>query len=673
MCRAFGMLLMRVNIKFMMVNTRNRVVVPEEGNEARVTAPKTSRRVNPAVVGDNAVNGSGGSNNAIGTEEHMIRAEKKEGVCSFKSFLCSRPPEFSGTTNPVACMNWIQNVEMAFELSECGDSQRAKFSSQLLRGEALTWWNLTRKALTPEVLAKLTWPTFKKKIMDKYCNERALDKIDEEFQTLKKGNLSIADYSKLFMEKLSLVENLATDERSKIKVYLRGLPAEMKTGVRNAQEGLSQVSKRQPRNSKRGCAKKEIQSKAPSRAFQMTTDKARVTADVVSGRLLSDALVVEVANGEHLFVREFFVGCTLDLDGESFLIDLLPANIGEFDAIVGMDWIAKHDAGIFCSKKMIRVPSPKGGEVIIYGEKNRKSNMIISSIKARNSLAKGCMSYVAYVMDAKLEKKKVEDVEVVRDFLDAFPEYLPRLPPEHQVEFHIDLTPGAVLIARVPYRLTTTEKQEMMTQLQELLEKGFVRPSSSPWGAPVLFINKKDGSMQMCIDYRELNKVTVKNKYPLPRIDDLFDQLQGAGCFSKIDLRSGYHQVRVKESDIPKTTFRTRYSHYEFLVMPFELTNAPTVFMDLMNWVCRPFLDKSVIVFIDDILIYSRDEVEHWQHLREVLEILRKESEGRPDEDRNDDELGTTDESNGDKKFLGYNSNFEYQAGCLTIEKYVSI
>ncbi|KAI3757501.1 hypothetical protein L6452_05041 [Arctium lappa] len=165
----------------------------------------------------------------------------------------------------------------------------------------------------------------------------------------------------------------------------------------------------------------------------------------------------------------------------------------------------------------------------------------------------------------------------------------------------------------------------MMSQLQDLLEKGFVRPSSSPWGAPVLFVKKKDGTMRMCIDYRELNKVTVKNKYPLPRIDDLFDQLQGAGCFSKIDLRSGYHQVKVKEEDIPKTAFRTRYGHYEFLVMPFGLTNAPAVFMDLMNRVCRPFLDKSVIVFIDDILIYSKGEAEHARHLREVLEILRKE------------------------------------------------
>ncbi|KAL4016749.1 hypothetical protein IC575_024406 [Cucumis melo] len=145
----------------------------------------------------------------------------------------------------------------------------------------------------------------------------------------------------------------------------------------------------------------------------------------------------------------------------------------------------------------------------------------------------------------------------------------------------------------------------------------------SPWGAPVLFVKKKDGSMRLCIDYRELNKVTVKNRYPLPRINDLFDQLQGATVFSKIDLRSGYHQLRIKDGDVPKTAFRSRYGHYEFIVMSFGLTNAPAVFMDLMNRVFREFLDTFVIVFIDDILIYSKTEAEHEEHLRIVLQTLR--------------------------------------------------
>ncbi|GJR13817.1 reverse transcriptase domain-containing protein [Tanacetum coccineum] len=173
--------------------------------------------------------------------------------------------------------------------------------------------------------------------------------------------------------------------------------------------------------------------------------------------------------------------------------------------------------------------------------------------------------------------------------------------------------------------LAHVEMKRATEQLKELYVKGFIRPSSSPWGAPILFVKKKDGSFRMCIDYRELNKLTVKNCYPLPRIDDLFDQLQGSSIYLKINLRSGYHQLRVREEDIPKTAFRTRYGHYEFQVMPFGLTNAPAVFMDLMNRVCKPYLDKFVIVFIDDILIYSRDEKEHEEHLKTILELLKKE------------------------------------------------
>nr|GFA94587.1 putative reverse transcriptase domain-containing protein [Tanacetum cinerariifolium] len=196
---------------------------------------------------------------------------------------------------------------------------------------------------------------------------------------------------------------------------------------------------------------------------------------------------------------------------------------------------------------------------------------------------------------------------------------------KRQVEFRIDLVPGATAVTKYPYRLAPLEMQELFGQLQELQDNGFIRPSHSPWGAPMLFVKKRGGSFRMCIDYKELNKITIKKRYPLPRIDDLFDQLQGACYFSKIDLWSGYHQQRVHVDDIPKTAFRTRYGHFEFTVMPFGLTNAPVVFIDLMNRVCKPYLDKFVIVFIDDILIYSKMKEEHEVHLKLVLELLRKE------------------------------------------------
>ena len=193
------------------------------------------------------------------------------------------------------------------------------------------------------------------------------------------------------------------------------------------------------------------------------------------------------------------------------------------------------------------------------------------------------------------------------------------------IEFAIELIPGAVPVSKAPYHLASVELKELATQLQELLDKGMIRPSVSLWGAPVLFVKKKDGSLRLCIDYRELNKLTIKNKYPLPRIGDLFDQLKDAVYFSKIELRTGYHQLKIKPEDIHKTAFRTRYGHYEFLVMSFGLTNAPAAFMDLKNRVFKKYLDKCVIVFIDDILIYSKTKEEHAEHLRIVLEILRKE------------------------------------------------
>ncbi|KAJ0879202.1 putative nucleotidyltransferase, Ribonuclease H [Helianthus annuus] len=295
------------------------------------------------------------------------------------------------------------------------------------------------------------------------------------------------------------------------------------------------------------------------------------------------------------------------------------------EVVNGMDWLSKHRAEIVCSEKIVRVPLSTGEILQVRGEKPAGDLKLMSCFKARKYLRKNYVAFLAHVTADKGKGKSISDIPVVRDYSEVFPEELPGLPPARQVEFRIDLVPGANPIARAPYRLAPSEMQELSKQLQELFDKGFIRPSFSPWGAPVLFVKKKDGSFRMCIDYRELNKLTIKNRYPLPHIDDLFDQLQGASYFSKIDLRSGYHQLRVHEEDIPKTAFRTRYGHYEFTVMPFGLTNAPAVFMDLMNRVCKPYLDKFIIVFIDDILIYSKTRADHEQHLRLTLELLKKE------------------------------------------------
>ncbi|GKB57086.1 putative reverse transcriptase domain-containing protein [Tanacetum coccineum] len=275
----------------------------------------------------------------------------------------------------------------------------------------------------------------------------------------------------------------------------------------------------------------------------------------------------------------------------------MPIELGTFDVIIGMDWLVSLDVVIVC---------------------------VISCIKERKYIERGCHLFLAHVTEKEKSEKRLKDVLVIRDFSEVFPDDLPGLPPSPQVEFKIDLVLGAAPVARAPYLLAPSEMKELSKQLKELLEKGFIRSSSSPWGASVLFIKKKDGSFRMRIDYCELNKLTVKNRYPLPRIDDLFDQLQGSSVYPKIDLRSGYHQLCVREEDIPITTFRTRYGHYEFHVMSFGLTNAPAVFMDLMNCVCKPYLDKFVIVFIDDILIYSKSKEEHSEHLKSFWTCSRK-------------------------------------------------
>jgi hypothetical protein len=274
---------------------------------------------------------------------------------------------------------------------------------------------------------------------------------------------------------------------------------------------------------------------------------------------------------------------------------VLPSHV--IDVILGMDWLTKHNGVISCADNTILLKDHQGKSVSCQAQPPTQDPMVFNLAE--------------------------ESISVVEEFMDVFLEELPGMPLEREVEFYIDLIPGTTPIAKRPYRMAPTELAELKLQIAELQQKGYICPSSSPWGAPVLFVTKKDGSMRMCIDYRSLNEVTIKNKYPLPRIDDLFDQLQWAKYFSKIDLRSGYHQLRIKEADIQKTVFVTRYGQYEFTVMPFGLNNAPVFFMNLMNKVFMEELDKFVVVFIDDILIYSKSRKDHEHHLRIVLGRLR--------------------------------------------------
>nr|ABA93571.1 retrotransposon protein, putative, Ty3-gypsy subclass [Oryza sativa Japonica Group] len=289
----------------------------------------------------------------------------------------------------------------------------------------------------------------------------------------------------------------------------------------------------------------------------------------------------------------------IEIQKVPFLANLILLESKDLDVILGMDWLARYKGVIDCANRKVTLTSNDGRVVTVHA---------LSSESLRSSL----------------NQMTLEEIPIVRQYPDVFPDDLPSMPPKRDIEFRIDLVPGTTPIHKRPYRMAANELAEVKRQVDDLLQKGYIRPSSSLWGAPVIFVEKKDHTQRMCVDYRALNDVTIKNKYPLPRIDDLFDQLKGATVFSKIDLRSGYHQLRIKEEDIPKTAFTTRYGLFECTVMSFGLTNAPAFFMNLMNKVFMEYLDKFVVVFIDDILIYSRTKEEHEEHLRLALDKLRE-------------------------------------------------
>ncbi|GJV87553.1 putative reverse transcriptase domain-containing protein [Tanacetum coccineum] len=494
-------------------------------------------------------------------------------------------PNEPTTTVTEAQLQALIDQGVAAAMAEAEASrQLAKSNSRLaLCKTMLLHGGIPIKTTTPEVAHAMPWAALKKMMTDKYCRGE-VDKIEKYIGGLQicdtwqcksikaERKRKYGDLSQNNQNQQNRRQNTSQDYAGRHggpEAILKGSKPSMfqcnghhEAGpVHLVQRAMVAFECGAQGHFKRNCPKlnnndrgnQAGNNRAPAKVSFVSTAFSTLL-DIVPNTL-DHGYNVELADGRIIGVNTILMGCTLNFLNHPFNINLMPVEMGSFDAIIGMDWLSKYSAVIDCAKKIVHLPG---------------------------------------------------------SFL--------RL----HVEFQIDLVPGAAPVARAPYRLRL-RNEELSEQLKELSDKGFIRPSSSPWGAPVLFVKKKDGSFRMCIDYRELNKLTVKNRYPLPRIDDLFDQLQGSSIYSKIDLRSGYHQLRVREEDISKTAFRTRYGHYEFQVMPFGLTNAPAVFMDLMNRVCKPYLDKFVIVFIDDILIYSKNKQEHEEHLKIILELLKKE------------------------------------------------
>ncbi|GKA81102.1 putative reverse transcriptase domain-containing protein, partial [Tanacetum coccineum] len=518
----------------------------------------------------NGGNGDGGNNGNGNPNENGIGAMPVAHVCTYQDFVKFQPLNFKGTEGVICLTRWFEKMETVFHISNCPEVYQVKYATYTLLDSALTWCNSHKRTIGVDAAFAMTWRDLMKLMTEVYCPRSEIQKMETELWNLTVKNNDLAAYTQRFQELTLLCTRMVPGEEDRIERYVGGLPNNIQGNVISAEPTRLQDAI--------WLENSLMDQKLKGYAMRSAENKQKFESNQRDNRAQQPQ-----------FKRQNVGG----------------SNVARYDWCYGK-WSFDQDCKaqqfpdvIVCDEKIVCIPF--GDEIlIVQGDRSDKGK-------------KSKLSIISCIKTYKYMKKEV------------FPEDLTGLPPERQVEFQINLVPGAAPVARAPYRLASSEMQELSTQLQELSDKGFIRPSFSPWRAPVLLVKKKDGSFWMCIDYRELNKLTVKNRYPLSRIDVLFDQLQGSNVYSKIDLRSGYHQLRVRDEDIPKTAFRTRYGHYEFQVMPFGLTNVPVVFMDLMNRVCKPFLDRFVIVFKDDILIYSRNKVEHEGHLKQILELLKKE------------------------------------------------
>nr|GEU53980.1 hypothetical protein [Tanacetum cinerariifolium] len=438
--------------------------------------------------------------------------------CSFTGFMKCGPTQFHGTEGAVGLIRWFEKIENTFEISECAEGKKVKFATATLLGRALTWWNSHVATLGREVANRRPWSKVKQLMINEFCPTEEVQRLEDELRHLKSMDMNIAAYMERFNELALLCHDGVPNEKKKVELYIKGLPEIIKEATNRA---CPKGADRQGGN---------VQGQAYVIRDAEHNQGTNVVIDIKPVKLNS-SYEVELADEKVVSTNSVLRGCTLNLLGHLFNVDLMPIESGTFDVIVGMDWLVERDA------------------IIVFA------------------------------------KKQLQDVPVICDFLEVFPDDLPGLPPPQQVEFRIKLIPDAAPVTREPYRLAPSEVKELSDQLNELLEKGFIRVSSLHWGAPVVFVKKKDGSFLMCIDYQELNKLMVKNRYPVPKIDDLFDQLQGSSVYFKIDLRKGVHVDPVKVEAIrnwstPTTPMKVRQllglaGYYQRFIEGFSLISKP--------------------------------------------------------------------------------------------------
>ncbi|GJX08439.1 putative reverse transcriptase domain-containing protein [Tanacetum coccineum] len=566
--------------------------------------------------------------------------------CSYKDFLACNPKEYDGKGGVVVLTCWIEKIEFVHDMSGCSVDQKVKYTAGSFIGKALTWAGHAAYTDRFHELARLAphLVTPESRMIERYISGALTDEAVRNGsikKVEKRGNVGKSSKDKNGRDDnkrtrtgnafATTVNPVGRENTGHLVKDYRGVPRNVNPvntrnptvracyecgstdHVRSACPRLNRAQRLEENHPNQvaanngGQGHRNQENQARGRAFMLGAEEAHQDPNIVKGTFtlnnhftttlfdsganysfvsttfipllglepsdLGFRYEIEIASGQLGEIDKVIKDCKLEIESHVFDIDLIPFGHGSFDVIIGIDWLSNYKAKIIFHEKVVRIPLPEGKVLRVLGEIPKEK--------------------VRFLMGAKVGDKKQEEIVVVRDFPNVFPDDLSGLPPIHEIEFQIELTPGATPVAKYPYRSAPSELEELSGQLKELQDKGFIRPSSSPWGVPILFVKKKDGSFRMCIDYRELNKLTI-------------------------DLRSGYHQLRVHEDDTPKTAFRTRYGHFEFTVMPFGLTNALAVFMDLMNRVCRPYLDKFLIVFIDNILIYFKTQEEHVEHLSKI-------------------------------------------------------
>ncbi|GKA76227.1 putative reverse transcriptase domain-containing protein [Tanacetum coccineum] len=494
--------------------------------------------------------------------------------CSHKTFMNGKPHTFNGTEGVVGLRRWIEKVEQVFETCKCAEEDKVMFAASTFEGRALTWWNGNVHTLGLVNANHIPWTEFKTMMTTEYCPATEIQRMEQELWTLTLKGDDIEAYNNRFHELALMCPELVPTEKKKIKRYTRGFPERIKGNITSSKPATLHDAI----NMARELVEQAVQALTKNRGYVGNLPKCNHCNFHHSGRcppkcqkcqrtghLEKDCRVILPGACNDFLQNTTCYGCgekghlknkcpkagNQHNEGararayvKSFVssaftpfIDIAPTALNTSYEVELADGkvLSYHRSVIDCYEKIIRIPLPNGEFLEVQGERPEKNPGSLACIKA--------------------DKRKLDDIRVVRDFPEVFPDDLSGLPPVREIEICIDLIPGASPVVKSPYRLAPSEMLELSNQLKELQEKGFIRPSHSPWGAPVLFVKKKYGAMRMCIDYRELNKLTIKNRYPLPRIDDLFDQLQGVCCFSKIDLRLGYHQLRVREEDIPKTAF----------------------------------------------------------------------------------------------------------------------